>query len=103
MRSRWKRIRYRLEWIGLILATKLIPLFSRRACYYLAQMAGAVMPIFDRHRYKVAVNNQEVAFCNQFSSRERRRIACTSFQHFVRILLDLVWRARLSQEHFSRH
>ncbi|PYL68068.1 MAG: hypothetical protein DMF28_07560 [Verrucomicrobia bacterium] len=43
MRSRWKRIRYRLEWIGLLLATKLIPLFSRRACYHLAQTAGALL------------------------------------------------------------
>src|SRR5437660_1182435 len=47
MRSRWKRIRYRLEWIGLILATKLIPLLSRRACYYLAQTAEALMPRTD--------------------------------------------------------
>jgi hypothetical protein len=31
MPSPWKRFRYRLEWIGLVLATKLIPLLSRRA------------------------------------------------------------------------
>src|SRR6266699_3336742 len=34
MRSRWKRIRYRLEWAGLYLAAKLVPLCSRKACYH---------------------------------------------------------------------
>src|SRR5438552_995780 len=94
MRSRWKRIRYRLEWIGLILATKLIPLFSRRACYDLAQAAGALMPIFDRHHYKVALNNLEVAFGNQLSPRERRKIARQSFQYFARTMVDLLWSPR---------
>src|SRR2546430_2169124 len=100
MRSRWKRIRYRLEWIGLILATKLIPLFSRRACYYLAQMAGALMPIFDRHHYKVALNNLEVAFGNQLPPRERRKIARQSFQYFARTMVDLLWSPRLTRENF---
>src|SRR6266568_1806665 len=103
MRSRWKRIRYCLEWIGLILATKLIPLFSRRACYYLAQTAGTLMPTFDRHHYKVALNNLEVAFGNQLSPRERRKIARESFQHFARTMVDLLWSPRLSQENFSRY
>src|SRR5947208_11137358 len=100
MRSRWKRIRYRLEWIGLILATKLIPLFSRRACYYLAQTAGALMPIFDRHHYKVALNNLEVAFCDQLSIQQRRKIARQSFQYFARTMVDLVWSQRLTRENF---
>jgi len=100
MRSRWKRIRYRLEWIGLILATKLIPLLSRRACYYLAQATGALMPIFDRHHYKVALNNLEVAFGNQLSPRERRKIARQSFQYFARTMVDLLWSPRLTRENF---
>ena len=103
MHSRWKRIRYRLEWIGLVLAAKLIPLLSRRACYYLAQTAGALMPIFDRHHYKVALNNLEVAFGDQFSKHERRKIARESFQHFARTMVDLLWSPRLTQENFSRY
>ena len=103
MRSRWKRIRYRLEWIGLVLATKLVPLLSRTSCYYLAQTAGALMPIFDRHRYKVALNNLEVAFDNQFSKHERRKIARESFQHFARTMVDLLWSPRLTRQNFSRY
>src|SRR5438552_4153427 len=36
MRTAWKKIRYRLEWLGLKAAAKLLPLLSRKACYPLA-------------------------------------------------------------------
>jgi KDO2-lipid IV(A) lauroyltransferase len=101
MRSRWKRVRYRLEWIGLLLASKLIPLFSRKACFHLAQTLGTLMSIFDRHRQKVALSNLEVAFGNQLSIPERRKIARESFQHFARTMVDLLWSPRLTPENFS--
>ena len=72
MRSRWKRIRYRLEWLGLILATKLIPLCSRRTCYRIAQAAGALLSFVDRHRYQVALSNLQVAFGDLFLEDVRR-------------------------------
>ncbi len=103
MRSRWKRIRYRLEWIGLLLLTKLIPLFSRKACYHLAQIAGALLSFFDRHRCDVALSNLEVALGDQLSPRDRRKISRESFQHFARTMVDLLWSPRLTQENFSRH
>src|SRR5881392_3487101 len=103
MRSQWKRIRYRLEWLGLVLATKLIPLFSRRACYHLARTAGALLSFFDRPRYRIALSNLEVAFGDRFSPKERRKIARESFQHFARTMLDLLWSPRLTQENFSQY
>ena len=102
MPSRWKRVRYRLEWIGLLLVAKLIPLFSRKSCFHLAQTLGALISIFDRHRYKVALNNLEVAFGNQLAIRERRKIARASFQHFARTMIDLLWSSHLTRENFSR-
>ena len=103
MRARWKRIRYRLEWLGLVLATKLVPLFSRRACYHIAQAVGALLSFVDRQRYQVALNNLEVAFGDQFSPRERRKIARESFQHFARTMVDLLWSPRLTQQNFSQY
>src|SRR6266446_2145295 len=100
MLSRSKRTRYRLEWLGLSLATKLIPLFSRRACYRLAQIAGALLSFLDRRRYHVALSNLEVAFGNQLSARERRKIARESFQHFARTMVDLLWSPRLTPLNF---
>src|SRR5262245_10720425 len=67
VRSIWKNFRYRLEWISLWLATKLIPLLSRQACYRLALTVGGLMSILDRHGRKVALSNLEVAFGDQFT------------------------------------
>src|SRR5437870_4798771 len=103
MRSRWKRVRYRLEWLALLLATKLIPLLPRKACLHLARVLGALTSMFDRHRYSVALNNLEVAFGNQLSIQQRRKIARESFEHFARTMLDLLWSPRLTRENFSRY
>ena len=61
------------------------------------------MPIFDRHRYEVALNNLEVAFGDQLSIQKRRKIARESFQHFARTMVDLLWSPRLTPENFSRY
>ena len=100
MHSRWKRVRYRLEWLGLWLAAKLVPLLSRKACLHLARVLGALMSMFDRHRYSVALNNLEVAFGNQLSIQDRRKIARKSFQHFALTMVDLLWSPRLTRENF---
>ena len=103
MRAQWKRFRYRLEWIGVVVATKLVPLLSRRVCFHLANSLGSLMSIFDRHGRKVALSNLEVAFEDQYSARERERIVRESFQHFARTMLDLLWSPRLTRENFSRY
>jgi KDO2-lipid IV(A) lauroyltransferase len=103
MRSRWKRFRYQLEWRGLVLATKLVPLLSRKACFYFAGFLGSFISIFDRHGREVALSNLEVAFGNQYSLQERRRIVRESFRHFARTMLDLLWSLRLTPENFSRY
>jgi len=103
MHAQWKRFRYRLEWIGVVVATKLVPLLSRKVCFHLANSLGSLMSIFDRHGRKVALSNLEVAFEDQYSARERERIVCASFQHFARTMLDLLWSPRLTRENFSRY
>ena len=103
MHSRWKRIRYRLEWLGLFLATKLVPLCSRRVSYHLALTAGALLSFLDRQGYQVALSNLKVAFGDRFSPGERRKIVRESFQHFARTMVDLLWSPRLTQQNFSRY
>ena len=93
MRLRWKRLRYRLEWIGLVLASKLVPLLSRKACFYLAGFLGSLMAIFDRHGRKVALSNLQAAFGDQYES----------FQYFAQTMLDLCWSPRLTRQNFSRY
>ena len=103
MRSHWKRIRYWLEWLGLFLATKLVPFCSRGACHHIAHAAGTLLSFVDRHRYEVALSNLEVAFGVRFSLKERQKIARESFQHFARTMVDLLWSPRLTQENFSQY
>src|ERR1700738_3338460 len=101
MRSRWKKFRYRLEWAGLLIATKLVPLLLRDACLRLAHNLGWLISIFDRHGRKVALSNLEVAFGDRLPVNERKQIVCESFQHFARTMLDLLWSPRLTRENFS--
>lgn len=103
MRLRWKRLRYRLEWIGLVVASKLVPLLSRKACFYLAGFLGSLMAIFDRHGRKVALSNLQAAFGDQYSPRQQRRIVRESFLYFARTMLDLCWSPRLTRQNFSRY
>ena len=49
MRTAWKKIRYRLEWLGLKFATKFLPLLSRKACYRLALLLGSLGDEYGNH------------------------------------------------------
>src|SRR2546430_12249076 len=59
-----------------------------------------LLSFLDRHHYHVALSNLEVAFGDQLSARERRKIARESFQHFARTMVDLVWSSRLTPLNF---
>src|SRR3984893_16757829 len=101
MRRLWKKLRYQLEWVGLLAAPKLVPLPSRKACFRLALALGALMSILDRQGRKVALANLEAAFGDQMSIWQRRKLVRKSFQHFARTMLDLLWSPRLTRENFS--
>jgi len=53
MRTVWKKIRYRLEWLGLKSATKFLPLLSRIACYRLALLLGSLGAMLADSKWKV--------------------------------------------------
>jgi lauroyl/myristoyl acyltransferase len=76
MRTAWKKIRDRLEWLGLKSATKLVPLLSRKACYRLALLLGSLGAILDRRGRRVALSNLRAAFGDEISSkRQNLRLA----------------------------
>ncbi|MBA2270662.1 MAG: lysophospholipid acyltransferase family protein [Chthoniobacterales bacterium] len=101
VKALWKNIRYRLEWLALTVALKLVPLLSRRACYQIAGFAGAVAAKFDRRGRAVTLSNLEAAFGDTFSPAQRDRIARESYQHFARTMLDLFWSPRLTAANYS--
>jgi lauroyl/myristoyl acyltransferase len=96
----WKRIRYRIEWLALVVALKLVPLLSRSACYELGGWLGSLIAHFDKRGRAVAVANLEAAFANRFAPNERDAIAHESYQHFIRTMLDLFWSPRLTSSNF---
>ncbi|MFL6537723.1 MAG: lysophospholipid acyltransferase family protein [Chthoniobacterales bacterium] len=103
MKRIWKRVRYRIEWLALAVALKLVPLLSRNACYQLGGVLGSLAATLDGHGHRVALANLEAAFGDKFSAAERERIARESYQHFARTMLDLFWSPRLTSENFREY
>src|SRR5437660_2369543 len=56
-----RKIRYRLEWLGLKFATKLLPLLSRKACYRLALLLGSLGGVLDRRGPRSALARLRLA------------------------------------------
>jgi lauroyl/myristoyl acyltransferase len=103
VRAVWKKIRYRIEWLALKTVAKTIPLLSRKACYRLAQIIGALVAIVDRRGRRVALSNLKVAFGAALSPPRRAEIVPQSYQHFARTMIDLFWSPRLTSENYSRY
>ena len=103
MRQAWKKLRYRLEYVGLLIAAKVVPLFPRSAIGALAKIFGAVASIVDLPGRRVALANLECAFPGKYSTGDKRRIVCESYQHFAQTMLDLMWSPRLTPENFLRY
>ena len=80
--ARARKIRYRLEWLGLKFATKFLPLLSRKACYRLALLLGSLGAMLDRRGRRVALSNLRVAFGDEISAEGRAQIVRESYQHF---------------------
>ena len=93
----WKRIRYRLEWLGVKALGWLIPRLSRRGCAMLARVVGAAAFALDTHGRKVTLANIEAALGDRYSAEEQVRIGRESYQSFARTMLDLFWAPRLAR------
>ncbi len=96
----WKKFRYRLEWLGLAAAARLIPLLPRVVCYHLARIAGFFFAHLDRAGRAVALENLRLAFGETLTPSQRSRIATQSYEHFTWTMLDLLWSPRLTSENF---
>lgn len=103
MVAKRQRFRYGVEWLGLAVASKIVPLLPRSLCLFLARSLGTMASLLDRQGRKVALNNLEVAFCDQLGAHRRHRIMRASFQDFARTMIDLLWSPRLTRQNFRRY
>jgi len=62
MRRAWKKLRYRLEHIGLLIAAGVVPLLPRPVVVGLAKISGALASLLDRYGRRIALANLDCAF-----------------------------------------
>ena len=103
MRHRWKIIRYKLEWLGLQILTRLIPRLPRRFVARLAKGIGTLAYRLDSRGRKVALANIEAAFGDRYTPEQREAIARDSFRDFARTMLDMLWSPALNPENYKRY
>jgi Lauroyl/myristoyl acyltransferase len=103
MRAAWKKLRYRFEYVGLLLAAKIVPLFPRATIVVLAKICGAIASRIDTRGRSIALANLDCAFPGKYSISEKSRIIRESYQHFAQTMLDLMWSPRLTPENFLRY
>ena len=101
--SPWKKIRYRIEWIGVLFMARLIPLFSRKMLLRLAKVLGWLGYHLDARGRTTAIQNLEAVFENEKFPEEIRDIALGSFQNFARTVCDHFWTPRLTRENFRNY
>lgn len=100
MRRFWKKIRHRLEVLGMDLLVWGIPKLSRSEILALARFAGDVVFAIDLRGRRVALANLDAAFGDNYLPSEKNRIARDSFRNLARTFLDLFWASGLSAPQF---
>lgn len=103
MKRRWRKIRYRLEWLGLVLLTNGVPLLPRRVIVRLARWLGVMAFRFDKRGRAIAEANIAAAFPNQYTPAERSAIARESYCNFSRTMCDLFWARALTPKNYRRY
>lgn len=83
-------------------AAAIVPRLSRRLCFWIAQLFGAIGARVDLPGRRVALANLEAAFGERITPAHRAKVTSESYQHFTRTMLDLLWSPRLTRENFHR-
>ncbi|MGF1657690.1 MAG: lysophospholipid acyltransferase family protein [Verrucomicrobiales bacterium] len=91
----WKKLRWRLEFSGLLVATLFTRALPRRLMIAFANLGGWLWYRLDRRSRVVADQNLALVFADKDESW-RRNIAVKSCQNIVRAALELLWAQRLS-------
>lgn len=95
-------LRYRLEWLGVWLLYRFVPLLPRESLVAIGRGLGRLGFVFLRHDRRVALANLDLAFGDSLAPREKRRIARKSFESFGQVALEIFWAKRLDQKMLDR-
>ena len=101
--SRFKRLRYQLEFFGLRFVEAVVPRLPYGALHPIANVLGFVFFHLDSRGRAVAIENLRVAFGSAHTPAARARIARKSCQNFARTMLCLFWSSNLTPENYQRY
>jgi len=79
--SKWKKFRYRLEYIGLLLGAWIIQRIPWCCLHPLGRTLGVFFFRVDRHRREVTLANLKAAFGDEYTLQERWKIGQQSSCH----------------------
>ena len=102
MRSAWKSLRRKLEWLGLRLLAAIIPKLPRLFVVQFGRTAGSIAAYLDWPGRRVALSNLSAAFGDRFSAAERARITRRSYEQFAGTMIDLLWSPRVTAKNYRR-
>lgn len=95
-----KRLRYRFEWLTLILARETLRMLPHDKLFSLSKIFGKLAFTFDKRGRETAIENLRVAFGERFTLDQRQAIALESYQHFSRAFMDLFWSPNVHEKNF---
>jgi len=101
--SPWKKIRYRLEWLGLCWLHFSIPLLPRRGAHWLGYGLGTLACLVDKRGRTTAIENLALVFGEEKGEAEIRHLARESYRSFARTVIDQFWSRRLTAENHERY
>lgn len=103
MRRLWRKIRYRIEWVGLLILTTALPLLPRRFVVGVSQTLARIVFYFDRCGRAVTLANIAAAFGDEYTLSQRKEIARASYCNFSRTVFDLLWSPALNPKNFHNY
>ena len=101
--SIWKKIRYKIEWLGLASLYFAIPLLPRRAAHGLSRALGSIAFLVDKRGRNTAIENLTLIFGQEKNEAEIRLLARDSYRSFARTVIDQFWSRRLSADNYEKY
>ena len=98
-----KNLRYFCETFLVSSAAWLLPRFPRSVILAMSKGVGFAAYYLDVKGRKTALENLRIAFQDEYTVADRRRIARQSYQTFARTFLDLFWASSLTKETWQQH
>jgi KDO2-lipid IV(A) lauroyltransferase len=102
MRSAWKSVRRKLEWLGVRLLASIIPKLPRPFAVQFGRIAGVLAAYLDWPGRRVALSNLSAAFGDRFTAAQRSHITRQSYEQFAGTMIDLLWSPRVTAENYRK-